>query len=192
MQEVNRYNQLSCEVARTLMSDFIDGTLDSERLVSLNAHLEMCAACTMELAAIRHTILQLRSANPPAHLLDEAKGKALRELRALPQQTAVITAPVIRNLSWTALATVTAAAALFTLWVRQETHAGNGLKINGNRVTRATPRPPALPSGEALDEMASLHTARSIGVAPGDSGVQQLALGDTDSGSTVINNEISR
>ena len=184
MQEVNSYNYLSCEETCALLSEYADSTLEAEKMVALNAHLETCPSCTRELAAIRETIVRVGRSEAPAHLLAEARVRALRELRTLPMVHEPVHASSTRHpmqfVSRAALPGVALAAAAVGVFIA----------IRPQPVSRAiTPVPTArsiedktgLPSSAALDEMANLHTASSTGISPGSDAVQQLAIAEADS-----------
>jgi anti-sigma factor RsiW len=53
--------ELSCPLARSMVSDYIDGELPSEQARSLEEHLETCPFCPPLYASLVETLAQLKA-----------------------------------------------------------------------------------------------------------------------------------
>ena len=52
--------QLSCEELVELVTDYLEGQLDPERVAALDAHLAGCDGCDVYVEQMRQTIIALR------------------------------------------------------------------------------------------------------------------------------------
>lgn len=62
---------MHCEKVKTLLADYLDGTLDKTLKVSLESHLQGCAACEREMRALSvlwRELPKLQAPDPPAFL----------------------------------------------------------------------------------------------------------------------------
>lgn len=168
----------NCERLQAQLNSFLDGELDAAHSVSLSAHLDVCPACRRELSALRATQALLRSAPVPDG--KQAQQQALANFRN--SQVAERARPP-RRLGWQGVF-VSAMATALLVWgiyhftfqptpesAPQETRQMVATTIGAN----------GLPTADELDEMTSLHAARSFAVSPGDDGVQQTTLADANS-----------
>jgi predicted anti-sigma-YlaC factor YlaD len=62
---------MTCELMRDVICEYIDGELESEQIVSIEAHLQHCPACRSEVDELRETLAWVKQAThvtPPAGL----------------------------------------------------------------------------------------------------------------------------
>ncbi|WP_145382466.1 zf-HC2 domain-containing protein [Botrimarina mediterranea] len=78
---------MNCEVFKELLSIYIDGELDSERLVQLEVHLDGCPECLVELAELRsftEATQSLPLPKPAPDLWDRIRVSMTRDATAAP------------------------------------------------------------------------------------------------------------
>jgi anti-sigma factor RsiW len=52
--------KLSCQELVELVTDYLEGQLDPERVAALDAHLELCDGCDVYIEQMRQTVIALR------------------------------------------------------------------------------------------------------------------------------------
>jgi len=168
----------NCEGLQAQLNSFLDGELDAAHSVSLSAHLEECPDCRRELAALRSTQAILRAAPVPDG--KQAQQFALATFRnSLAAERSV---PQRRPLWQGALASASAVA-LLAWGVHSLTRKPGqaSAQPESRQMVATTIGTEGLPTADELDEMTSLHAARSFAISPGDDGVQQTTLADANS-----------
>lgn len=58
--------ELSCPLARSMVSDYIDGELPADQARSLEAHLETCPFCPPLYASLVETLAELKAVDDAA------------------------------------------------------------------------------------------------------------------------------
>ncbi len=173
-------NKMSnCEPNIELLSDFLDGTLDAARSISLSKHLDSCSNCRAEYHALRNTVTMLQSSSVPNG--DRAQRRALINMRNAVVADAP---PAKRRYAGIRLAAATLAAgglAAITIQLGPRTTINSGSALNPPLLLASRSASHSLPTAVELDEMASLHAVQSFAVAAGDAGDQQETLADANS-----------
>ena len=83
--------ELTCQQARAMVSDYMNGDLDQERVQELEYHLQHCTSCPPLYASLVEVQRRLRQEKPPAlsrdMLLDVARriSQAIRDRQELEQ-----------------------------------------------------------------------------------------------------------
>ncbi len=83
--------ELTCQQARAMVSDYMNGDLDQERVQALEYHLQHCTSCPPLYASLVEVQRRLRQEKPPAlsrdMLLDVARriSQAIRDRQELEQ-----------------------------------------------------------------------------------------------------------
>jgi anti-sigma factor RsiW len=79
-----------CDIIRGQFSDYLDGTLDGVMMQSVAGHLQLCAACAGEFAALsnlQQSLGRLGPVRPPAELALRLRVALSQELARTPRNT---------------------------------------------------------------------------------------------------------
>lgn len=120
-----------CQIARELLSPYIDGQLGAAQTESVERHLQACAACRRELEALRATVGLLRRVSPVPAPRSFALPQPPPAARPAPR-------PVFAAMRYAAAAAVVLmafvfagdAAGLFGPGLAGDTSAGQGATLN--------------------------------------------------------------
>ena len=82
-QAPNTYEELSCQELVELVTDYLEGALDSATRAELEAHLELCPACAEYLRQME-TTLRMVGHVPLDSLSEAAKADLMAAFRDLP------------------------------------------------------------------------------------------------------------
>ena len=75
--------ELTCQQARAMVSDYMNGDLDQERVQALEYHLQHCASCPPLYASLVEVQRRLRQEQRPALSPDEILDVARRISKAI-------------------------------------------------------------------------------------------------------------
>ncbi len=74
---------LTCTEARAMVSDYIDGELDSDAAAALEFHLTSCASCPPLYASLVTTLAELKAMGGPVSDVDDLVRKVTEAVKAL-------------------------------------------------------------------------------------------------------------
>lgn len=122
----NDLNRISCEAAREMMFDYIDGALNIADVHLLEAHISECDACRHELAERREMLTLVKESRfaVPSSLRDGV----MEKIKNTPQDAKILT-PKRRFMAWSG--TVAAACAVIMVLVAGRAYIFSGMDLGG-------------------------------------------------------------